>query len=89
MADKSDASSKMDRTLDKNKRALDELKKTESILEDTINVGSEICSDLSIQREKLTAIKGKVEVVNNSMDTAKMTLRSIDKRAKYWWIPWW
>lgn len=73
---------------DKDKHALDELKRIQGTLEETIKTGEDICGNLAIQRDKLQEIHKKVKTVDSALDESRATLRKMDNRRKYWWIPW-
>lgn len=68
--------------------ALEELKRTQAMLSETVKTGEDICANLAVQREQLNKIRTKVAVVDSSLDQSRSTLINMIRRNKFWWVPW-
>lgn len=73
----------------KEKDMLAMLRSSLSTLNSIEDIGTDTLSELASNRAKIEKIHEKVAHVNSDVDNARVIVRQMDKRNKYWFIPSW
>ncbi len=65
------------------------LKKSLETLDTITDTASDTLQTLAKNRETLEKIRDKTVTVSSDLDTARGTVRQIERRNKYWFLPSW
>jgi hypothetical protein len=75
--------------VDKEAASLTTLQNSLKTLEDITEIADGTLAELASNREKLNHIHAKTGQVNSDLDTSRVTLRQMEQRNKYWFLPSW